>query len=115
VDLAQDARLTPAEPTPFGPILVPEELAADKMLTLSTRAEARDYVDVYFLARRFGTDRLLELAKEKDAGFDPSVFAEMLRAIGRLDREEFDVDDPTLDAVRAFIAQWRDELRPARG
>lgn len=92
-------------------MLAGEELAADKTLTLFTRAEARDYVDVFFLARRFGKDRLCELAKEKDSGFDRGAFAEMLGAIDRLDRDEFEVDDATIDELRGFFASWRAELR----
>ncbi len=110
VDVARDYRLLPAEHTSLGPVLQPEELAADKTLALFARAEPRDYVDVYFLAQRVGKQRLLELARQKDLGFDIGVFAQMLGAIERLDREEFDVDDDTLDALRSFIAAWRAEL-----
>lgn len=114
VDFAQDFRLSPASPGPLGPTLSPEELAADKTLALFTRAEPRDYVDVYFLAGRFGKERLLELASDKDLGFDRGVFAQMLSAIDRLDREEFAVDDSTLEDLRTFFAAWRGELLPAR-
>lgn len=111
VDVAQDFRLLPAVPTALGPMLASEELAADKTLTLFTRAEARDYVDVFFLERRFGKDRLCELAKEKDPGFDRAAFAEMLGAIDRLDRNEFDVDDATFNELREFFASWLGVLR----
>jgi hypothetical protein len=80
------------------------------MLALLMRALARDYVDVYMLARRFTTERLCELAKEKDREFDETVFAGMLGAIERLDRQEFEVDDATLEALRAFFSEWGSEL-----
>lgn len=110
VDVAQDYRLSPAAPGSLGLTLTPEELAADKTLALFTRAEPRDYVDVYFLAQTLGKAKLLELAREKDRGFDEGVFAQMLRAIDRLDREEFAVNDALLEDVRAFFAEWRGEL-----
>ncbi len=110
VDVAQDFRLRPAVAGSLGPTLTAEELAADKMLALSSRAEPRDYVDVFFLALRFERQRLLEVAKEKDLGFDEAVFGQMLAAIERLDREEFTVDDATLEELQRFFAEWREQL-----
>ncbi|MGH8936373.1 MAG: nucleotidyl transferase AbiEii/AbiGii toxin family protein [Acidimicrobiia bacterium] len=86
VDLAWDARLLPPERTPEGPILAEEELAADKMLALFGRAAARDFVDVWVLASRYGLERLCRLAAEKDPGFDRLMLAEMLGRMRRLPR-----------------------------
>ena len=66
LDLGVDARIRPAEIGPLGPMLALEELAADKMLALFGRAQARDFVDVAALVERFGLERLCELASEKD-------------------------------------------------
>lgn len=49
VDLAWDARLRPAQLSPYGPVLDRDELAADKVLALFGRAAPRDFVDVYRL------------------------------------------------------------------
>ncbi len=46
-----------------------DELAADKVLALFGRAEARDFVDVAALLPRYGWVRLCDLAAEKDTGF----------------------------------------------
>jgi len=46
VDLAADARIRPAASGPLGPMLSLEELAADKLLALFDRAQARDFLDV---------------------------------------------------------------------
>ena len=46
----------------------------------------------------------------KDPGFDEKVFAEMLGAMGRLDREEFDIDDGTLAELRELFTGWRTDL-----
>ena len=57
LDLASDARLFPADRGPGFQILSAEELAADKLLAVFGRAEARDFVDLEALEDRFGLDR----------------------------------------------------------
>jgi len=54
----------PASDTAAGPTLAPEELAGHKLLALFDRAAARDFVDVYLLAQRFGKQVLLARAAE---------------------------------------------------
>ena len=80
VEVAQDARMLPPVQLAVGAVLHPDELAADKTLALFGRGSARDLVDVDALAGRYGGERLLELAAEKDPGFDPAVFADALSA-----------------------------------
>jgi hypothetical protein len=78
IDLAVNAPPDlPASPTPAGPTLAPEELAGHKLLALFDRAAARDFADIYVLARRFGKNVLLARAKQIDAGFDTKVLADM--------------------------------------
>ena len=43
----------PASATAAGPTLAPEELAGNKLLALFDRAAARDFADIYILARRW--------------------------------------------------------------
>lgn len=52
----------------LGPVLHPDDLAADKMLALWGRARPRDFFDVAALIDRYGDERLLELAEAKDSG-----------------------------------------------
>jgi hypothetical protein len=66
LDLAADARLLPMVPGPLVPTLADEELAADKVLAVFGRAEARDFADLRAVESLFGLARLCELAKEKD-------------------------------------------------
>ena len=54
IDLAYDARIRVAEPTEYGAVLSLDELAAEKVLALFGRAEARDFVDVAALLPRYG-------------------------------------------------------------
>jgi len=78
LDLGTDARLFPVEPGSPAPLLSGEELAVDKVLAVFGRAEARDFVDLMAIEPRYGLDRLCQLAAEKDRGFLPNVFADML-------------------------------------
>lgn len=110
LDLGYDARMRPEELTPFGPVVATEELAADKTLALFGRAAARDFVDVYTLARRFGEDKLCELAAEKDAGFERGHLADALRSFRRLDRDLFEVDEATYDMIDRWRLGWAHEL-----
>jgi hypothetical protein len=66
IDLAIDYRALPAEPSDYGPTLAVRELAANKVLALFDRAEARDFLDLVELTRHFELPGLLELAAEKD-------------------------------------------------
>jgi hypothetical protein len=112
VDLAVNAPPDlPASATPAGPTLAPEELAAHKLLALFDRAAARDFADVYVLARRFGEAAMLTRAAQIDAGFDTSVLADMIATLDRFTDDEIPVpDDSSAAELRAFYATWRSEL-----
>jgi hypothetical protein len=108
LDLAADARLFPADLGTVVPTLRGEELAVDKVLAIFGRAEARDYVDLMAVEPRYGLERLCGLAVEKDLGFMPAIFAEMLGAFGRLRREEFELDDAGYEQLKIQVDNWRD-------
>jgi predicted nucleotidyltransferase component of viral defense system len=101
----------PPSITEAGPTLAPEELAGHKLLALFDRAAARDFADVYVLARRFGKDTLLTRATHIDAGFDRAVLAAMLATLDRLADTEIPLPDGTTPAeFRAFYATWQSDL-----
>ncbi len=106
LDFAQDARLHDVVTTRLGPALDPRELAADKVLALWGRAEARDFVDVDALVARFGWEALLRWAAEKDAGFDVTHFVESTAAFHRLDDSDFDLTDDSYAALRHRVLSW---------
>jgi hypothetical protein len=87
-----------------------EELAVDKVLALFGRAEARDFVDLVALEPRYGLERLCELAVQKDLGFDPGVFADMLTRFDRLRRDEFELEDTQYERLRGEVARWREQM-----
>ncbi len=112
VDLAVNAPPDlPASVTSAGPTLAPEELAGHKLLALFDRAAARDFADVYVLARLFGKDVLLARAAQIDAGFDVRVLADMIATLNRFTDDELPSPDGSSPAeLRAFYAAWRAEL-----
>ncbi|MDQ2956020.1 MAG: nucleotidyl transferase AbiEii/AbiGii toxin family protein [Actinomycetota bacterium] len=111
VDLALDsAPGHPVSASIAGPTFAPDELAGRKVIALFDRAAARDFVDVYALARRFSTTELLDLAGEVDAGFDLAVFTNMLRHIARYGDVDLALGDVDILALRAFFQGWIAEL-----
>jgi len=112
VDLAVNAPPDfPASETAAGPTLAPEELAGHKLLALFDRAAARDFADVYVLARRFGKDTLLARAAQIDAGFEPRVLADMIATLERFADTEIPAPACSSAAeLRTFYATWRTEL-----
>jgi hypothetical protein len=110
VDLAADARIRPVDDGPLGPTLSLEELAADKLLALFDRAQARDFVDVAALVERFGLGRLCELASEKDSGFSRSVLVDMLGSFRRFPPGEFGLSADAYENLARSVEDWRLEL-----
>lgn len=118
VDLCVDYRLLSTEPSAIGPTLSLEELAANKLLALFSRAEARDFVDLAELEPVYGLDHLCRLAADKDAGFDRAVLAEMMGRADRIPDDEFVLNDERLASLRRSVLGWRLQLAraaPERG
>jgi hypothetical protein len=107
VDLAIDCRAWPAEPSDYGPTLAVRELAANKVLALFDRAEARDFLDLAELSRSFELQGLLELASEKDTGFDTTGFLEALSSLKRFTAVDFGITEAEYEHLRATVASWR--------
>jgi hypothetical protein len=97
-----------------GPVLHPEDLAADKVLALWGRARPRDFLDVAALLGHYPAERLLELARAKDSGFGAVTFLDALRSIARLgpdDWAEDGISAETATRLRSVFDQWRDTLK----
>lgn len=80
------------------------------MLALFGRAEARDFADVFRLAKRFGRSDLIACAAEIDLGFDESVLAQMMRSLGRFADDEIPVAADEVKVLRDYFHEWADEL-----
>ncbi|MDQ7030172.1 MAG: nucleotidyl transferase AbiEii/AbiGii toxin family protein [Ardenticatenia bacterium] len=82
LDLAVDTpfRFGKPLPTPYGvPVNDLQDLKAEKTLAYYGRAEPRDAVDLYFLLQEDSLQDLMNLAKQKDTGFDAYWFAVALQ------------------------------------
>ena len=87
------------------------DLAADKVLALEARAEARDFIDFAALAERFTLAELCALAAEKDGGFHGSRLA-ALEQIGVEEFAEYQIDYHNLRATIAAAAAEVARLHP---
>jgi alkanesulfonate monooxygenase SsuD/methylene tetrahydromethanopterin reductase-like flavin-dependent oxidoreductase (luciferase family) len=86
------------------------------MCALFGRAEARDFLDIdaALQSGQYTRERLLELAKASDAGFDRMLFADALGALTQITDTDFDLygsSPEELAAMRVRFADWRAELR----
>ncbi len=100
----------------IGPVLHPDDLAADKVIALWGRARPRDFFDVRALMDHYEPERLLELAASKDAGFTIETFLDALNAIKRLTPDDWledGVDDSLVDGVQRVFLDWHARLRRA--
>jgi hypothetical protein len=115
VDLAVDYRALPAEPSQYGPTLAVRELAANKVLAVFGRAEARDVLDLAALTGQFELREMMELASEKDPGFDTPGFLDGLSAFHRLSPADFGLEGAEYERLRATLAVWRNQLERELG
>lgn len=111
VDLAIDYRALPPVSSTHGPTLAPKELAAGKVLALFDRAEPRDFLDLAALVRHFGLDELIELATEKDPGFDSLRFIESLSLFRRLIPADLGLAEGEYERLARMVDDWVRHLR----
>jgi hypothetical protein len=98
-------------------VLHPDDAVANKLCALYSRAEVRDYVDVYGVlsSGRYDAEDLLRLATEHDPGFDPAMFGQALAAVGRVADSAFAVyglESAQADALRSRLIEWAAKLWP---
>lgn len=91
LELSADWRAHPPVLLDIGPVLHPDDAVANKMCALYGRALPRDFLDVdaAISSGRYGRDRLIELAKNADNGFDEQAFADALGALTQITDDAF--------------------------
>ena len=111
VDLAIDvAPRFPVAQTPVGPVFSPLELAGRKLLALFDRAEARDFVDVYVLSRKFGNQKVFDAATQIEVSLNKQILARMMNALDRFSDDELPIDHSEVGALRKYFANWAKDL-----
>jgi len=111
VDIAIDvAARYPSQISVLGPTFNHEELAGRKMLALFDRAEARDFADVFALAKHFSKELILLRASELEVSLETEVLAAMMRSLSRFSDDELPIDQSSTDELRNFFAVWANEL-----
>jgi len=111
VDLAIDvAPRFPVTQTLVGPVFSPLELAGRKLLALFDRAEARDFVDVYVLSKKFGNQKIFDAAAQIEVSLNKETLARMMIALERFSDDELPIDLSEVGALREHFAEWAKEL-----
>ena len=114
VELVAEFLHHPPVDSDLGPVLHPDDLAAGKTSALFSRAEVRDAIDVDGLLKAgYTRARLMELAAQNDAGFDPRMFADSLARVQRYTDKQFAAYRLTpaeADAIRQVFAAWQHQL-----
>ena len=104
----------PPVPSELGPVLHSDDVAAGKTTALDGRAEVRDAIDVDGLLKAgYSRQRLMELAKQNDDGFDPRMFADSLARIQRYTDKQFaayGLSATEAGTLRDRFADWQRQL-----
>lgn len=117
VDLAVDWRSEEPVTLSVGPVLSLPDAVASKVSAVYSRAEVRDYLDLDAIREsgRFTDAELLDLAVDRDPGFDVQMFAGQLDQINRLGSarrvEEYGVGEQELAQLKSRLTGWAEELR----
>lgn len=101
----------------IGPVLSLPDAVASKVSAVYSKAEVRDYLDLDAIREsgRFTDAEILDLAVDRDPGFDVQMFAGQLDRINRLGSagrvEEYGVGEQELAQLKARLSGRAQELR----
>lgn len=86
VDMGVDWRGSEPARLEVGPVLSMRDAISAKVSAVYSRGEPRDFLDLDAIraSGRFTDEQLLNVAAERDPGFDRQIFAEQLRGAARL-------------------------------
>jgi predicted nucleotidyltransferase component of viral defense system len=81
-----------------------EDIAANKVCTVISRAEIKDYIDLYFLARAgYPLENYIQVAQRKDAGISRAMLAYLLSEFKLSKIPDFMIADISLEDVREYF------------
>ncbi|MGH8902799.1 MAG: hypothetical protein ACRDYA_14275 [Egibacteraceae bacterium] len=75
-------------------------------MAIFDRAEPRDFHDLAAVTRQFSLERLCELARAKDTGFDLSHLEQALHSFRRFTAEDLGVDDAEYRHLGELVQRW---------
>ncbi|HEY7485876.1 MAG TPA: hypothetical protein VH912_15540 [Streptosporangiaceae bacterium] len=86
-------------------------VAAGQMSTLFDLGRPQDFVAIYLLLRdgRYTRERLAELLRARDVGYDPFFFAGLLAELPHIPDQDFApycLDELEIAIMRARFADW---------
>jgi hypothetical protein len=116
IDMGVDYREGVPAKLSIGPVLSLDDAVANKVSALYGRAEARDFIDVDAIRSSgiFTDAQLIDTARERDPGFEVSMFVIQLDRVHQLrdaQVEQYEVQPERLDSIKERIGGWADELR----
>ncbi|OGF59340.1 MAG: hypothetical protein A2Y62_13735 [Candidatus Fischerbacteria bacterium RBG_13_37_8] len=94
------------------------DMASNKLLALFSRATLRDFIDVYFLIKKYySKTHLIERARQKDPGFDLYWLAVAFERINEYQNDSPDLlmltTTCSMQELKEFFDAWRQEISEA--
>jgi len=92
------------------------DIASNKLLALFGRAALRDFIDIYYLVEEkyFSKDQLVDLAKQKDPGFDLYWLGVAFSQLSDYKQNFSDLamlfKPVTFDKLECFFMGWREQV-----
>lgn len=88
-----------------------EDITANKISTLLSRAEIKDYIDIYFLARAgYPLENYIEAAHRKDAGVSPAALAHLLSEVRLSKVPDFMIASFSLEDLQGYFQSLSQKL-----
>jgi hypothetical protein len=81
------------------------------VLAVFGRAFPRDFADLEALSHHFELESMMDLAAQKDTGFDRERFLEALSSISRFTADDFALSQYEYEQLKATVDVWRSQLR----
>jgi len=105
----------PIEFNEFPPIASKEDIAAMKIIAISTRGTKRDFIDIYFLLKEFSLKKIFQFVKKKYPGFNPYVGLIGLTYFVDAEREEkrkyFLIQEVSWKEIKKFLMKKAKEYK----
>ncbi|MET3923193.1 nucleotidyl transferase AbiEii/AbiGii toxin family protein [Arthrobacter sp. UYEF20] len=117
VDLGVDWRAAEPVTLSIGPVLSLEDAVGSKVVAVYSRGEVRDYLDLDAIreSKRFTDGQLLDIAADRDPGFDVGMFAAQLDQVKRISTtlrvQEYGVGEHELAQLKSRLSGWAEQLR----